>query len=231
MKCGTTIRSVSLLLDNRLPGPERRALEQHLRSCPDCSLTAHQLRNLSDSLHSLPKRSVPADLALTLRVTASQERLERSRRSSLGASLEYWRETARLWVDNLMRPFAVPVAGGLLSAVFLFTMLAPMYANPERSITADVPTSLTRPATIKQSVNSSVLIETVLVVDVWVDATGRLIDYSIPPGQNMPISNELLRSIEEALLCTEFEPATLFGLPAASRLQITLRHDQVEVKG
>ena len=231
MKCRTTVRSVSLLLDDRLSAGERRDLEQHLQSCPDCALSAHQLSSLSESLRELPVRPVPADLAMSLRATASQARAERSSRATLAARLEYGRQNVRLWMDNLMRPFAVPVAGGLLSAVFLFMVLAPIYSNPSRTGTADVPTTLTRPAAIKQSVNSAVMIETVLVVEVWVDRTGRLIDYSIPPGQDWPINESLRRSIEEALLCTEFEPATLFGRPAASKLQITLRHDMVEVKG
>jgi len=228
MKCRTTVRSVSLLLDNRLPAPERHALDQHLQSCPQCALMAHQLSTLSESLRELPDRPVPADLALSLRVTASQERLARSQRAALGPRLKHWRQSARLWVDNLMRPVALPVAGGLLSAVFLFMMLAPMYGVPSRAGRADVPTTLTRPATIKQSVNSSVLVETTLVVVVWVDGSGRLVDYSIPGG---PVNEQLRRSIEEALLCTEFQPATVFGLPAPSKLQITLRHDQVEVTG
>ena len=77
-----------------------------------------------------------------MHIAASRERLRRSRQVSLGATFEYWGDRARLWMHNLMRPMALPIAGGLLSAVFIFGMMAPMYVNPDQNVVADVPTTL-----------------------------------------------------------------------------------------
>ena len=70
-----------------------------------------------------------------------------------------------------------------------------------------------------------------VVVDVLVDGQGRLLDYSIPVDMTPGITKELRKSIENTLLCTQFTPATMFGLPKAGKLRITLRRNQVDVAG
>jgi hypothetical protein len=194
-------------------------------------VAAHELGGVTGSVRELVARPVPSDLTTVLRITASRERLLRSRRVSLRATFDYWGDRARLWMYNLMRPVALPVAGGLLSAVFIFSMLAPMYINQPRHVVADVPTTLARPAALKNTIYSVGLIATDIVVDVWVDGTGRLVSYEIPPGQRVAMSSGLRRSIENALICTEYEPATMFGQPKSGKLRIILRHNPVEVKG
>src|SRR6185312_6650768 len=68
---------------------------------------------------------VPADLTAKLRVLASHERTRRLSRVSLIARIEYWSDRARLFFDNLMRPVAVPFAGGVISAITIFSVLLP----------------------------------------------------------------------------------------------------------
>ena len=231
MKCRTATRRISPSFDGRLPERERRELLGHLERCPKCALQAHQLANLRGSLRDLPVRPVPDTLTTSLRVLASRERLQRTRQANLGASVEYWLDILRLWLNNLMRPVAVPFAGGLLSAVFLFTMLAPMYAKIDGPMIEDVPTTLTQPAALKSSLYMYVPIDGEIVVDLLVDGQGRLITYSIPQGQTWATNLELRRCIENTLLCTQFQPATMFGMPKPGKLRITLRRNQVDVQG
>jgi hypothetical protein len=39
------------------------------------------------------------------------------------------------------------------------------------------------------------------------------------------------RSLENALLFTQFTPGTMFGQPASARVRITLRRSEIEVRG
>ena len=110
-------------------------------------------------------------------------------------------------------------------------MLAPMYVGHDTYAAGDVATTLTRPATLKSSTHSLGLIDTDIVVEVWIDSTGRLVDYAIPPGQTWLMDAGLRRCIESALLCTQFEPATMFGVPTPGKLRISLSHNRLEVKG
>ncbi len=231
MKCRTANRRMSPSLDGQLSTKERRELELHLAGCEDCRRQARQLGDLADGLRGLSALPVPQTLTTVLRVTASRERLLRARRASLGASLEYWSEMARLWGRNLMRPLALPFAGGLLTAIFLFTMMAPMYANHDSLALADVPTMLTEPATMTRSLYTYGKIDRDIVVDVLVDGQGRLLDYSIPPGQTWAVNPDVRRCIENTLLCTQFKPATWFGMPAEGKLRITIRRNAVNVTG
>ena len=96
---------------------------------------------LSRVLRGISPLVPPPMLSTSLRVLASREL---SRRSSKG-----WLDRVRLFADNLARPLALPFAGGVFSAVILFSMwLVPTY--PMRAASGfDVPTVLTTEATVK----------------------------------------------------------------------------------
>ena len=68
---------------------------------------------------------MPPILTNRLRVLASHERLRQMARSSVSARLRHMADNARLFMDNMMRPVALPFGGGLLSAILLFSILAP----------------------------------------------------------------------------------------------------------
>jgi hypothetical protein len=159
---------------------------------------------------------------------ASRESLRRRRHASVRALLEWWGETAGLFVNNLMKPVAVPFAGGLISALILFAVLAPGLAiqRPVR----DVPS----PIFTEPSVSAFFALpesDEDMIVDVWIDGQGRVIDYSIPQGQSWASDPSLVRNVENTLLCTKFTPATLFGQPANGKMRITFRCSQLEVRG
>ena len=228
MKCRTAIRELSLSMDGRKRQGELGELQQHLSRCPECALRAHRLGKLKGSLGELPRRTVPRELTAALRVIASRERLRRLRHASLEPALEHWGGLVRVWMGNLMRPLALPFAGGLVSALVLFNMLAPMYANHDRYLVADVPTVLVTTAGLKSSLAFGLSGDDIEVV-VLVDDQGRMIDYSIPPGQS--VNPALRRCIMNTLVCTQFTPATVFGQPRSGELRIKLRYNQIEVKG
>jgi len=231
MTCRIAYEKVSLWLDGLLGADERRELDRHLETCNLCALRAHQLDTLKSSLAELPLVKPPAELNTSLLVVASRARSERLNHLNPASSLRHWRDKAQLWMSNLMRPLAVPVAGGVLTALLMFAMLAPMYVIQDPFGLADVPTVLTTRAALKSSISFG-LRDGDVVVDVLVDGQGRMIDYSIPVDLTTPgISKELRKCIENTLLCTQFTPATMFGLPKSSRLRFTLRGNQMDVIG
>jgi len=176
---------------------------------------------LRNGLRSLPARMPPIQLTTRLRVLASRER---SRRLQHAASpYDY----LRIWADNLMRPLALPFAGGLVSAIVLFSMLVPGLPSISRTTfqNSDVPTILYTEASLKSPLPFG-LHDDEIIIDLLIDEEGRVIDYTLPPG---PMSPAILRNIENNLLFARFNPATAFGQPMPARLRFRL--SQIEVKG
>ena len=176
--------------------------------------------SLSQALRALPRRVPPAALTSSLRVLASREQ----RRRVYGSGNAYL-DRLRLFSHNLMRPLALPFAGGVFSTIVLFSMwLVPMY--PVRgSNTTDVPTVLNTAAAVKLTLPIAASAGDV-VVDVTVDGDGRMIDYQIVSGDP-----SLRRGIESVLLATVFTPATSFGQPVEGRIRLLLHSSHIDVKG
>src|SRR5262245_27705795 len=125
MRCEYVQKSISSYLDNWLAEPERRSVALHLAGCLECAALHGRTAQVRDSLRELPVALAPKRLVTDLRVLASKELVRRRHMGSLSARIEFWMEDLRLMVDNLMRPLALPFAGGLVSAMFSFAMLMP----------------------------------------------------------------------------------------------------------
>jgi anti-sigma factor RsiW len=229
MKCQAVDRQVSAYLDGLLSAAERSRIQAHLEACGPCALQVQQLAQLRTHLRALPAYAPPPHLTTSLRVLASRERARMASRASFALMFRNWFERVSLATGNLARPLALPLAGGLVSAVVLFGMLVPQF--PGRTVVSDdVPTMLTTEATVKSALAFG-LGDDDIVVDVLVDESGRMLDYWVPAGQHWASDPQLRRSIEKTLVCTQFTPGTMFGQPASGKLRITLRRSHVEVKG
>ena len=181
---------------------------------------------VSRALRSLPRLRPPAGLNSSLRVLASRE----IQRIVQGRSLTRM-DRFRLSFDNLMRPLALPFAGGIFSAVILFSMWVVPSFPVHASSTSDVPIGLTTGAAVKRMAPIATTADEDVVVDVTVDGDGRMADYAIVSG-GVPNDLALRRSIEGFLLLTSFTPATgYFGQPVSARLRLTLRSSHIDVKG
>jgi hypothetical protein len=181
-----------------------------------------QFGQVRASLKAMARPQPPAELRLALRVAASRERARRL--SRLG-----WREMLKLHLDNFMRPLALPFAGGLVSALFLFSMLVPSYPFPERDDSRDVPTVLYTEATVKSVAPFGIGTDEV-VVDLVIDEQGRVVDCAFPIGA-AATNLALRRAVENNLLFTRFTPATTFGQPTSGRIRLSFRHSYIDVKG
>jgi hypothetical protein len=214
-----------------IPDLGRAALgrvNEHLARCRDCSTYARELGEMRASLRSLPPAAPPPRLLTQLRVMASRERLRYLSRGTLTAMAHFRAAQLHLFFDNLMRPLAIPFAGGLVSAVFLFTMLAPALQLGPRTHNDVLLSGL-----FAQSQASFAELppfgfsDDDVVVQVTLDRDGSVIDYSIPNNLNSKLRNDIANMI----LFTRFEPATQFGMPIAGKILVSFRRDKIVVTG
>ncbi|MBS1833997.1 MAG: hypothetical protein JST65_14865 [Acidobacteria bacterium] len=181
-------------------------------------------KQLQNALRHMPKRLPPARLTANLKVIASRERLR-----TLGEEVT-WRDRLRMSFRELMRPIAVPACGGLASAIVIFSSLMPSLAMPIPAVQNDVRLALTTEPSVKYFMPIGIS-ESELVVDLMVDGSGRMVDYSIVSGGAMLKDMHMRRQLENTLLFTEFTPATKFGGPAAGRVRLYISSSQINIRG
>jgi hypothetical protein len=191
------------------------------------------LRNadaIGESLRSLSVKVPPAQLRTSLRVIASRERQRRMEHRNFATMWRTWRENARLFVDNVVLSLALPFAGGVFSTVVLFSMfVVPAYPLLSNSDT-DVPTVLNTPVAVKSIAPFSVG-DTDVVVDVTVDEQGRMLDYAIVSGASVLANPQMRRRLENALVFSNFTPATTFGQPMISKMRLWFHSSRIDVRG
>lgn len=225
MNCDKVRKTLSAFLDRSLARTPFDTISQHLAHCRDCSSSAEELNELHSALRSLPVVAPPGRLRTELQVLASRERMRQLSRGTVAALFTFWAAEMRLLFDNLMRPIAIPLAGGLASAVFLFSMLQPTLQFPHLTHN-DVPSG------IQSNASFDVLppfefAEDNVVVQLTVDDQGKVVDYAIPNNVNSKLRND----IANLILFTEFRPATAFGVPVAGKVLVSFRRDKIVVRG
>ena len=226
MGCERVQERISWFLDRRLASAEREEVSTHLKSCPACTAHLHSLEGVRAVLRGMKQPLVPAALATQLRVLASHERARQLAYASFSSRLRYWADCSSLLFDNLMRPLAVPFAGGILSALLLFGMLVP-YLSFHHNFADDLQLSTSSPPggrlveslpgdgaptwfwtgsspePFLDSANAATSgDETVL--QLVIDETGHVADYSVSRGQLTP-------EMQSIIMWSRFTPATLNG--------------------
>jgi len=231
MDCWSVRSKISAYLDGALAEGDRREFREHRGACNPCSREIERFERVRSALLTLPKSEVPAELTARLRVTASKV-LARSAASE--SRWSRWRDRLELSAKNLMRPLALPLAGGVCSAVVMFSALVPTfnstYAMSKTRSAIDVPTMLATEPMVKYTAPVA-FPETDVVLDLTIDDQGRVVNYTIvsaAPGQRL---DQLRPIIENTLLFTGFWPATAFGKPVAGTVRVSFGSSHVEVRG
>jgi hypothetical protein len=131
-------------------------------------------------------------------------------RVTFGARLRAWHAQLALFADNLMRPLALPFAGGVLSSLLLFSTLVPNLMF-QLSLKNDVPTPFYTQAGLVLAAPSS-FTDNEAAVELTLNERGQVTDYSI-------VSGKLDESkLWDLLHFSTFEPATSFGRPVAGKV-------------
>ena len=186
--------------------------------------------SIARTLRALPAKTPAANLRTSLLVLASRERQRRMARRDLRSIARLWRDRAELFYEDVMRSIALPFAGGVCSTFVLFSMfVVPAYPLLTHD-SSDVPTMLTTQVEVKEMAPFSAG-DTDVVVDVAVDGQGRMIDYAIVAGASVLANAEIRRRLENALVFSNFTPATSFGHPMTSKLRLWFHSSRIDVKG
>jgi anti-sigma factor RsiW len=222
MKCNEAMSFFSLYLDGALNGSQMRTVSDHLKTCAECSGEFNSLRRTQSLLAGLGRKPAPHDLAVRLKVAISQERSLSFNRRLQGYLVRF---------ENAVNVFMLPASAGLVTAVVMFGILIGFFAVPTRvPATRDVPTSLYMPPRLAAAPFSggvgAISAGAPVVIEAFVDATGRLEDYRIISGED---TEEIRKQLDRSLIFTVFEPAISFGQPASGKVVISFSN--VDVKG
>jgi len=230
--CEAARRRTEAYIDGRLSAEEMGHIRQHLAECPACAEESPAIHQLRSSLRSMPAPMAPQRLSTKLRVTASREASRQRSRRSLRHRWENWKSDVKLWTDNLMRPLAIPTAGGFASALVLFSAFASGIAIPNvsASTSADVPTGLYTEASVKSFLPLG-FGPGDLEVELTIDDQGRVVDYKLPASIPLKCLPEMRRNVGNHLLFTQFTPATSFGQPLPGKVRLWFRNSRIDVKG
>jgi hypothetical protein len=169
------------------------------------------------ALQEMPQVRVPADLTARLRVIASHERTRRVRRFA-------WLERLGLEFNHLLKPLAVPAAGGLLSTMMLFFALVDTL-NIQRYVIGDVPIGVRTQVMVDDFSPFAPNTED-LMVEVSVNEKGAVTDFSVPGGK---LDRAQMLQLGNLVLYSTFTPATAYGKPIPGKLLVSFHH--INVRG
>ena len=229
MDCQQVRSTLSAFQDGHVVEAERRLVATHLARCADCSLLQGEMGMVRQSVRALAPKTLPAHDQFALRALASREAAHRRRVHTFEAWAGDMVDRVRLHIHNLMRPLALPAAGGLASAVFLFSMVMGNLQRIERQHPNDVRIAIQTEPTLRASLLD--IAEAELSVDVLVDEQGRVIDFALPEGYGAASTAHLRRKLENFLLFTEFNPATTFGHPTSGWVRMKFKRSAIDVQG
>ncbi len=205
--------------------PDRGQIALHLDACRECQLHGSEVRSMLSGLKHLPALHVPPILTTRLQILASRERSRLLARRDFKAFLKDIGSRARLFFDNLLKPFAVPAAGGILASMLCFGVIVDtLHVVPDWD--NDMPLGLFTEVTIDEPSPFSCNGRDVMV-QLTVDSGGHVTDFALPQDRN-PLPDELLE-IGNAVQFTSFTPAMRFGQPVSSKRLLLISH--ISIKG
>lgn len=219
MTCHWARQKLTAYIDQQLRADEFAVLRRHLLSCEDCHQGYEYQARLSSPLRELPRMAPPADLATSIRVRLSPQ-----------TRMSFW-ERWQVHLGNLMRPVALPAAGGLLTALILFGVLIPAVSFTRAAgADNDVPTVFGTEPRIKMA--SPFPMDQDLLVEAWVDEQGKISSFEVLNPASSVTETELRNQLSNVLLTMFFEPATAFGQPISGRMLLSFsRMSRVTIRG
>jgi hypothetical protein len=210
MRCTRARRSFSSYLDGAVSGVEMRKISEHLSVCDTCTQEYALLEKTRSLVSSLGSRQAPPDLAMKIRLNIAS------------AQSRNWRQAIQGPVLALrygLATFVLPATAGVLGAIVFFAALIGFFVPPPVSAD-DVPTMFYTPPLLEIPgyTNEALNLDSPIVIEASVDASGWVQDYHIISGRN---DEEMRQELNRALLFTRFAPAQSFGRPVAGKAMVT----------
>ena len=201
-------------LDDLCTLEARKSIRYHLSFCPACRQQLEEYQSVQEELRALPRRQVPPEVALRLRVQMSH-RLNRNL-------------LAGVWVrfENAFKPFLLPATGGVLTAIICFGLImgsqvVPVTSGPDVALQVVTPPRVQELAPIDFNTG-----ENGLVLVTQINAEGRVKSYRVISGQRSP---EVMERLDRMIYFSVFQPATMFGKPTDGEVVLSLR--RITVRG
>jgi hypothetical protein len=213
---------------------ERAVIRQHLENCEPCREELQRYRKLAVLMSRMPRAVPPADLAIRIKVAASQAQATRDWRGRW----QRIKDRAEILLDNVFRPLTLPATGGFFSAIVIFVFVLHVIL-PGITVQADpndTPTALLRPAELISLSNMpasplmqhpDVQLQHDILVDVVVDAQGQMSTYDIVDGPDTPA---IRHHLDQVLLFSRFRPMLSFGRPTPGG-HVVLSFSSIHVRG
>jgi len=222
LQCLRAKRMFSPYLDGALTGTQMLALQDHLSNCEACNQEYQALRRTQQLLANLKRPKAPEDLGLRLRVAISRE-AARARSPYEGLLVR---------MENAIRAHMVPATAGFATALIIFGIAMAYFVVPSTlQANDDVPLVMLNTAPELQQSAFGTTLDTInadsLVIEAYVDATGRVQDYRILSDPN--VSQDVLPQVKRMLIFTTFRPALSMGRPTPSRA--VLSFSRISVRG
>jgi hypothetical protein len=216
MKCAEAKRLFSPMLDSMLASEKEVQLARHMDDCGRCTAQFASLRQNRRMMTGMAPHAVPAGLELQLKVAISQQ--------LAGRRLTRWDSLLVRW-ENALNAFMFPATAGLVSAVVIFGVLIGALVPAHLPNANDVPTMLYTPPEMTLApfgLGMTNANADAILVEALIDIHGRVQDYRVLNGQS-----ELSPEMKNALIFTQFRPATSFGLPTSGRVVISFSNINV----
>jgi anti-sigma factor RsiW len=192
----------------------RKSIRYHLSFCEVCQEQLDQWQSVREDLRALPRRQVPPELTLRIRVQLSRG-LHKN-------------PLAQLWVrlENALKPLLIPATGGVLTAVICFCLFMGSRVVPITD-TPDVMVQWATPARVQElapmEFNAD---DNTLLLVTQINAEGRAKGYQLLSGERTP---ELMQRLDRMVYFSIFQPATMFGRPTDGQVVLSLR--RITVRG
>jgi anti-sigma factor RsiW len=223
-ECVPVRRQFSSYLDGAITGAEMQSIAVHLKECSECAVEFEDWRTAQSMLACLGPAKAPEDLALRLRVALSQQTVN-TRKENLARWRVRW--------QNTLQPLVLQASAGLASTILLLgtvALLVGMFATPEPLAARDEPLGMaSSPRFLYSSLQPDGAIgdrDNPVIVEAYVNGSGRVYDYKIVSGAN---DAQTRSQLADALLFSVFAPAQAFGEPV--RGVVVLSFSGVSVRG
>ena len=191
-----------------------RSIRYHLANCPPCNEDLERCRTLREDLRGLERRRVPRQLALRLRVRASQE----FHRNGV--------ERLMVRLENMLRPVFIPAMTGILVALVCIGLVLGEGTTQSNDI-PDVPLAIVTPPRIQEMAPLNFDTEgRPLVLVTNVNAHGEVTSYRVLSGPHSP---QLMERLDRMMYFSVFQPATSFGVPTSGQVVLSFR--RITVRG
>lgn len=223
MNCSWMQSRLARYLSGELSWFERLAARAHLRLCDECFDEYERRDGAADWTSRIMPVRVPGRLEISTRLALSRE-------LAVVGGMRGWIERAGERTRSMLGPLAIRSAGVLASSLLLFGILMPDIWKAHETIPNDVPLTYMANALFTApsiEVMGPYALKQDATVLAFVDMRGGVYDIELP--DDLANNVRLRAELTNALLFTEFHPATRFGRPVAG--QILIHFTRTTVRG